>query len=160
MGYDESLAQTMRAALGQGGGISEKRMMGAICFFLNGNMVGGVDRPKGGTDRFMFRVGKNNEAAIKVVDYLTGAEGMKAWSDLGLAMPTRASLRDGWLQAFPDLAPFLAGADLSLADLHLAPVLAYFTATPEGQAQMPGYPKLPPVFVQGLVGKIRSFKAP
>ncbi len=63
MGYDESLAQTMRAALGQGGGISEKRMMGAICFFLNGNMVGGVDRPKGGTDRFMFRVGKNNEAA-------------------------------------------------------------------------------------------------
>ena len=49
------------------------------------------------------------------------------------------------LQALEELLgdnPFLAGADLSLADLHLAPVLAYFTATPEGQAQMPDYPKL------------------
>ena len=49
------------------------------------------------------------------------------------------------LQALQDLLgdqPFMAGAELSLADLHLAPVMAYFTATPEGQAQMPGYPKL------------------
>lgn len=66
MAYDESLAEKMRAALGQGGGISEKRMMGAICFFLNSNMVGGVDRPKGGADRFMFRVGKNNETAASL----------------------------------------------------------------------------------------------
>jgi hypothetical protein len=27
-----------------------------------GNMLGGVDRTKAGTDRFMFRVGKDNEA--------------------------------------------------------------------------------------------------
>ena len=49
------------------------------------------------------------------------------------------------LQALQDLLgdqPFMAGAELSLADLHLAPVMAYFTATPEGQAQMPAYPKL------------------
>ena len=49
------------------------------------------------------------------------------------------------LQALQDLLgdqPFMAGAELSLADLHLAPVMAYFTATPEGQAQMPGYPQL------------------
>ena len=49
------------------------------------------------------------------------------------------------LQALQDLLgdqPFMAGGELSLADLHLAPVMAYFTATPEGQAQMPGYPKL------------------
>ncbi len=55
--------------------------------------------------------GKNNEQALKVVDYLTGAEGMKAWTDLGLAMPTRASLAEGWLAQYPDLQPFLAGAD-------------------------------------------------
>ncbi len=55
--------------------------------------------------------GKNNEAAVKLVDYLTGADGMKAWTDLGLAMPTRASLADGWLAQYPDLEPLLKGAD-------------------------------------------------
>jgi multiple sugar transport system substrate-binding protein len=55
--------------------------------------------------------GKNTEAATKVVDYLTGPEGMKAWTDLGLAMPTRTSLRDGWLAQFSDLEPMLNGAD-------------------------------------------------
>ena len=40
-----------------------------------------------------------------------GAEGMKAWTDLGLAMPTRQSLRDQWLEQFPDLQPFLDGAE-------------------------------------------------
>ncbi|PJF32361.1 MAG: ABC transporter substrate-binding protein [Candidatus Thermofonsia Clade 1 bacterium] len=54
---------------------------------------------------------KNPEAAIKFVDYLTGPEGMKAWTDLGLAMPTRASLRDGWLAQFPNLEPYLNGAE-------------------------------------------------
>ncbi|PJF36769.1 MAG: ABC transporter substrate-binding protein [Candidatus Thermofonsia Clade 1 bacterium] len=54
---------------------------------------------------------KNPDAAIKFVDYLTGAQGMKAWTDLGLAMPTRASLRQGWLEKFPNLEPYLNGAE-------------------------------------------------
>jgi glutathione S-transferase len=37
---------------------------------------------------------------------------------------------------------FLAGDSLSLADLHLAPVMAYFCATPEGQARLPQHPHL------------------
>lgn len=37
-------------------------MMGGLCLLVNGNMVGGVDRTKDGTDRFMFRVGKENES--------------------------------------------------------------------------------------------------
>lgn len=53
----------------------------------------------------------HRDASIQLVDYLTGAEGMKAWTDLGLAMPTRASLRDGWLEMYSDLEPFLNGAD-------------------------------------------------
>lgn len=53
----------------------------------------------------------NREASIALVDYLTGPEGMKAWTDLGLAMPTRASLREGWLAQFPDWEPFLNGAE-------------------------------------------------
>lgn len=55
--------------------------------------------------------GENTEAAFTLVDYLTGPEGMKDWTDLGLAMPTRQSLRAGWLEQFGDLEPFLNGAD-------------------------------------------------
>jgi len=60
--YDEALAARFRDALGDGPDTSEKRMMGGICFFVNGNMLGGADREKTGTGRFMFRVGKDNEA--------------------------------------------------------------------------------------------------
>lgn len=51
------------------------------------------------------------EAAFELVNFLTGPEGMKQWTDLGLAMPTRESLRDGWLSQFPELQPFLDGAE-------------------------------------------------
>ena len=62
MVYDKSLAERFRTALGDTAGVSEKRMMGGICFLLNGNMIGGADRSKGGTGRFLLRVGKDNEA--------------------------------------------------------------------------------------------------
>ena len=62
MAYDEALAQRLRDDLRQVKGISEKRMMGGLCVLVNGNMLGGVDRTKDGRDRFMFRVGKENEA--------------------------------------------------------------------------------------------------
>jgi multiple sugar transport system substrate-binding protein len=55
----------------------------------------------------------NPEASIRLVNWLTGPEGMEQWAGLGLAMPTRASLSDGWLAQYPDLEPFLAGADYS-----------------------------------------------
>jgi TfoX/Sxy family transcriptional regulator of competence genes len=62
MTYDEDLARRFRTALDDPAGITEKRMMGGLCFFLNGNMLGGVDRTKAGQGRFMFRVGKEAEA--------------------------------------------------------------------------------------------------
>jgi hypothetical protein len=43
-------------------GVTEKRMLGGLCLLVNGNMLGGVDKDKSGRDRFMFRVGKDNEA--------------------------------------------------------------------------------------------------
>ena len=55
--------------------------------------------------------GQNKEASFRLVNYLTGPDGMKEWTDLGLAMPTRQSLREGWLEQFPELQPFLDGAD-------------------------------------------------
>jgi glutathione S-transferase len=47
------------------------------------------------------------------------------------------------LEALVDATgPFLCGPDISLADLHLAPVMAYFSATPEGQKLLAGSPRL------------------
>lgn len=38
--------------------------------------------------------------------------------------------------------PWLAGAALTLADLHAAPMFALFLETPEGRALLPAYPRL------------------
>jgi len=63
MASDDALTQRFYKALGESKGVTEKRMMGGICFMLNGNMVGGADRhAKTGYGRFMFRVGKPNES--------------------------------------------------------------------------------------------------
>ncbi len=61
MAYDEELTDRFRNTLGGHVDISEKRMMGGVCFLLGGNMIGGADRTKDGAGRFMFRVGKGNE---------------------------------------------------------------------------------------------------
>mgnify|MGYP003950930617 CR=1 FL=1 len=61
MAYDEELAQRFRDLLDGMPGISEKKMMGGICFMVDGNMIGGADRTKDGQGRFMFRVGKENQ---------------------------------------------------------------------------------------------------
>lgn len=62
MAFDEALAAQFRDQLSGMVGISEKKMMGGVCFMLNGHMIGGADRQKDGQGRFMFRVGKENEA--------------------------------------------------------------------------------------------------
>jgi len=67
MAYDELTTERFREALHAHlddlSGVEEKRMMGGICFMLNGNMVGGADMEKEtGLRRFMFRMGKDNQA--------------------------------------------------------------------------------------------------
>ena len=62
MAADEQLTKRFYKALGRRKGVTEKRMMGGICFMLDGNMIGGADRhTKTQYGRFMFRVGKDNE---------------------------------------------------------------------------------------------------
>jgi TfoX/Sxy family transcriptional regulator of competence genes len=60
--YDEELSDRLREALEGMAGVSERRMMGGLCFMLNGNMLGGAHREKSGEQLFMFRVGKESEA--------------------------------------------------------------------------------------------------
>lgn len=57
MAYDADLASRIRKALADRDGITEVKMFGGICFLMNGNMLCGVAK-----DRFMFRVGKEQQA--------------------------------------------------------------------------------------------------
>ena len=62
MAIDPKLNERFRVAVEELSEITEKNMMGGTCFMLNGNMLGGADINKEGEHRFMFRVGKDNEA--------------------------------------------------------------------------------------------------
>jgi len=53
-----ALAGRLRKALSGRRRLAEKRMFGGVCFLLKGNMLCGV-----GDGRFMFRVGKDQDAA-------------------------------------------------------------------------------------------------
>jgi glutathione S-transferase len=53
--------------------------------------------------------------------------------------------------------PFLAGQELSLADLHVGAMIAYFTLAPEGAALLAGYPRLAPWW--GRLSRRASFAA-
>jgi glutathione S-transferase len=48
----------------------------------------------------------------------------------------------GALEALVAGGPFLVGEALTLADIHLAAMTAYFTAAEEGRAALAGYPRL------------------
>ena len=52
MPYNEQLAERIRAIVGDGPGLTERKMFGGIAFMLNGNMFCGVIR-----DDLMARVG-------------------------------------------------------------------------------------------------------
>jgi TfoX/Sxy family transcriptional regulator of competence genes len=52
MPYNEQLAERIRSIVGEGPGLSERKMFGGIAFMLNGNMFCGITR-----DELMVRVG-------------------------------------------------------------------------------------------------------
>ena len=54
---------------------------------------------------------RNPEDAFALANWLTSPEMQREWPGDGAWMPTRLSLRDDWLAAFPALAPFLTGLD-------------------------------------------------
>lgn len=74
-----------------------------------------------------------------VVPLLGGVADEKVVSD---AMPI-VEKAVAALEALTDgTGPFLCGSEISLADLHLAPVIAYFSGTPEGKKLLPTTPRL------------------
>ncbi len=55
----------------------------------------------------------NPDGSRALLGYLTGPDGMKEWTDLGLAMPTRQSLAAGFSEQFPNLTPFIESAEFA-----------------------------------------------
>ena len=58
------------------------------------------------------------------------------------AAVTRGSTCAAALEAILGDRPFLAGPDLSLADLHAAPMIGYLVRAPEGEGLVRGFPRL------------------
>ncbi len=71
MAVDEDLSNHFREQLEGLPGVSDKKMMGGTCFFVNGHMVGGAHREKDGRGLFMFRVGVDN---VEQADAIGGGE--------------------------------------------------------------------------------------
>lgn len=54
-------------------------------------------------------------ASWAAIDFLTGPVGAAEWTKDFVVMPARESLRDGWVEANPELGAFVAGADYARA---------------------------------------------
>ncbi len=103
MAYDAELTERLRKHLRGLSGVSEKRMMGGVCFMLDGHMIGGADRPKSGVPRFMFRVGKQNEAyALNLPGAIPVEQGGRRMS--GMVFVDAASTDESALKEWLDLA--------------------------------------------------------
>ena len=57
MAYDPATTTRLHTLLGAIEPLTEKRMMGGVCFMWGQHMLCGADRPKNGVPRFLFRVG-------------------------------------------------------------------------------------------------------
>ncbi|WP_223173217.1 TfoX/Sxy family protein [Grimontia hollisae] len=95
MAYDETLTARFRNATAGIKGITEKKMMGGICFLHQGNMIGGADK-----GRFMFLTMKRTLARHRLKRLKT-PKNQQSWRNvpmsshrLGFAssLPTKACL--------------------------------------------------------------------
>lgn len=55
----------------------------------------------------------NPEGSQALLQYLTSEEGMAEWTGLGLAMPTRPALAEGFASQFPELEGFVSSAEFA-----------------------------------------------
>jgi len=97
MGYDQRLADEIRARLGNLTGLIEKQMFGGIAFIVGGNMAVGVNG-----NNLMVRVGKDaHEKAVsrpgaRIFDL--SARPMRGWIIVAPeGFPTDTDL-DNWIQ--------------------------------------------------------------
>jgi multiple sugar transport system substrate-binding protein len=77
----------------------------------------------------------NQDAAVSFVNYMTNGDTQMALADAFGVMPSRESVREAYLAAYPDDAPFLAGADYG-----------------RGQVTLPAFISVLAEFDKGLLG--------
>lgn len=90
-------------------------------------------------DSYTYQPAVHGVAINRLVKPMLGAKPDEA--AIAKAVP-EAQKALGEIEALMGKNEFLAGPQLSLADLHLAPIMAYFAATPEGEAALKKLPKL------------------
>jgi hypothetical protein len=107
MAYSESLVNRIRQIMGRRRGVTEKKMFGAICFLLNGNMCAGVWKnsliarlsPEQGAQALL-------EPHVKVFD-VTGKP-MKGWVLVEADGVENDEQLTEWIQKAVDFAGSLA----------------------------------------------------
>ncbi len=77
----------------------------------------------------------NQDAAVSFINYMTNGDTQMALADAFGVMPSRESVREAYLAAYPDDAPFLAGADYG-----------------RGQVTLPAFISVLGEFDKGLLG--------
>ncbi|MGC4192737.1 MAG: ABC transporter substrate-binding protein [Thermomicrobiales bacterium] len=75
----------------------------------------GKGTPAFTTSYSIFSGSKNPDAAWVVVNFLTGPEGARIASELGLAIPGRPDLEAGWLQLFPERKPYVVAGTYAIS---------------------------------------------
>ncbi len=105
---------------------------------LEARAAGRMQQVIGIVDSYGYRPMVRQVFAHAVFRPREGAAGAPEEIDAGLEASARV------LAALEGLAgdAWLVGERVSLADLHLGPMMAYFTAAPQGAAMLAGYPKL------------------
>lgn len=64
MAFDEYLVERVRQSLQRKVAFDEKKMMGGLCFMVDGKMCVGVDKDKQGANRLMCRLDPENTQSI------------------------------------------------------------------------------------------------
>lgn len=106
MAYDEDLADRVRAALSGAGAIREQRMMGALCFMVDGHMCCGVTG-----DALVVRLGRDAHSATLGKDHVRPME-MSGRAPRGFVLVDPAGVASG-----PALARWIARGRAFVATL-------------------------------------------
>lgn len=103
MAYDENLAVRIRNLTKSRPEITEKKMFGGVCFFLNGNMLCGVE-----VGRYMFRVGKDYEAEALEQPGVSPMN-LTGWPMGGLVHVTEDACHESKLEVWLEIAERFVG---------------------------------------------------
>ncbi len=106
MPFNIILADRVRDLIGRRAGISEKRMFGGVCFFLNGNILVGIWK-----DSLIVRVGPDRYEEILLEDYVSEfdptGKPMRGWVLVDFVALEEDEQLQSWIDRAFDYVSFL-----------------------------------------------------